>query len=52
MPSHTPSERRKNVFREVFRNEPSTVKKAGLTGEKRRRMKVAISLSKIRRGKK
>jgi len=42
--------RRDKVFREVFTNEPSTVKKAGLKGSKRRKQKIAISLSKLRRG--
>ena len=37
-----------NAMHEVFTNEPSTVTRANVSGEKKRKMKVAIALSKAR----
>lgn len=38
-----------SAFREVFRDEPSTVRRAKVSGERKRKMKVAIALSKARK---
>ena len=38
----------KKAFREVFTNEPSTVKKKGRTKKQQHKQKVAIALSKAR----
>lgn len=43
--------RLKAAFREVYANTPKTVKKAGVTGERKRKMLIAIAFSKARRGK-
>ena len=40
----------KNAFHEVYSKVPRTVKKAGVTGEKKRKMMIAIAFSKARRG--
>lgn len=37
------------AFHEVFTNEPSTVRRARVSGEKKRKMKIAIALSKARK---
>ena len=37
-----------NAMHEVFTNEPSTVTRANVSGEKKRKMKVAVALSKAR----
>jgi Family of unknown function (DUF6496) len=37
-----------NAFREVFNNVPSTVKATGKTGKAKRKMMVAVALSKAR----
>lgn len=58
MPSHTPSERLKNVgksrrrrvFREVFKNTPSTVD-TSKSAAGQRKQKTAIALSKLRKGR-
>lgn len=42
----------KAAFKEVFTKVPKTVKKTGKTGKAKRKMMVAIALSKSRGGKK
>lgn len=37
------------IFSEVMRNEPSTVRRANVSGKKKRKMKIAIALSKARK---
>lgn len=37
------------MMHEVMHNEPSTVKRAKVSGEKKRKMKIAIALSKARK---
>lgn len=38
-----------SAFREVYTNTPSTVKKAGVRGERKRKMLAAIAFSKARK---
>lgn len=45
------SSKLKSAFKEVYSNTPKTVKKAGVTGEKKRKMLIAIAFSKARQGK-
>lgn len=37
------------AFHEVFHNEPSTVKRANVSGKRKRKMLIAIALSKTRK---
>lgn len=39
------------AFHEIYEKTPKTVKKAGVTGERKRKMLIAIAFSKARRGK-
>lgn len=41
----------KAAFHEIYNKTPRTVKKAGVTGEKKRKMMIAIAFSKAKRGK-
>lgn len=43
------NERMKKMAREVMHNEPSTVSRANVSGKKKRKMKIAIALSKARK---
>lgn len=43
--------RLKKNMREVFNNEPSTVKRANVSDERKRKMKTAIAFSKTRKNK-
>jgi hypothetical protein len=58
MPKHTPSERKasrkKRLFREVFNNPPEVTKETERKKGKEaaRKQKIAIALSKLRKGKK
>lgn len=54
MPKHIKLHRSKDgkikaAFHEVFTNEPSTVTRADVSPERKRKMKIAIALSKARR---
>lgn len=40
-----------SAFKEVYKNVPSTVKKAGVKGERKRKMLAAIAFSKARQGR-
>lgn len=48
---HSPKQRSKikKAFHEVFTDEPSTVTRAKVSGEKKRKMLVAIALAKARK---
>lgn len=41
-------EKLKAALREVFHNEPSTVKRANVSGSKKRKMMIAIAFSKVK----
>lgn len=45
----TKSKAIKESFKEVFENVPSTVKRARVSGERKRKMMIAIALAKARK---